>query len=249
MNSTKFEWQQLESDLEPNADSAPQFIVARSHHSPRRSRINEVNFALVLFYSIVSFIIWQQTNQRIKALENDLVSLQSQKAEQVDQEQDERSTEFARLALEEAVLNKAIRPQWKLLVESLRLSLHPKRTYQSNGGPTSHQSFQPRRITKSSIDRAIAHDGLFVQEGSTDIHPELSTYRHIQNEVVNPLIEFILNEYGSPRIPTLVHAFTQHEDWETLAPAAFNLSAAEFESAWHEYLEETYPQTTTDSGN
>lgn len=59
--------------------------------------------------------------------------------------------------------------------------------------------------------------------------------------VTDPLSEFIIVEYGYNYLPALIAGFSQHQEWETLTPAVFGLSAIEFENQWHEYLKEHYP--------
>jgi hypothetical protein len=47
------------------------------------------------------------------------------------------------------------------------------------------------------------------------------------------LIDFIVATYGIESLPALLQGFGQYEDWESLAPAALGLTAAELEAAWH----------------
>ncbi len=46
------------------------------------------------------------------------------------------------------------------------------------------------------------------------------------------LIAFIAATYGLDSLPRLLAGFSAYDDWETLAPAVFGLSAAELETAW-----------------
>ena len=46
------------------------------------------------------------------------------------------------------------------------------------------------------------------------------------------LIAFIAATYGLDSLPRLLAGFSTYDDWETLAPAVFGLSAAELETAW-----------------
>jgi hypothetical protein len=47
------------------------------------------------------------------------------------------------------------------------------------------------------------------------------------------LIGFIAATYGIDVLPKLLQGFAQYDDWETLAPAVFGVSAGELEAAWH----------------
>ena len=46
------------------------------------------------------------------------------------------------------------------------------------------------------------------------------------------LIAFIAATYGLDSLPRLLAGFSEYDDWETLSPAVFGLSAAELETAW-----------------
>jgi hypothetical protein len=46
--------------------------------------------------------------------------------------------------------------------------------------------------------------------------------------------------YGCERLPALVAGLGQSESWETLWPAVYGVSAAEFEAGWQLYLTTQY---------
>jgi hypothetical protein len=50
------------------------------------------------------------------------------------------------------------------------------------------------------------------------------------------LIEYAVATYGLERLPVLMAGLGQYESWETLLPAGFGVSAAEFEAGWQAYL-------------
>lgn len=54
------------------------------------------------------------------------------------------------------------------------------------------------------------------------------------------LIEYAVITYGRERLPMLVAGLSQHAGWETLVPAVFNVSAAEFEAGWQAHLATSY---------
>jgi hypothetical protein len=47
------------------------------------------------------------------------------------------------------------------------------------------------------------------------------------------LVAFIAATYGLDSLPRMVQGFRTYDDWESLAPAVFGVSAAELEAAWH----------------
>jgi hypothetical protein len=54
------------------------------------------------------------------------------------------------------------------------------------------------------------------------------------------VLDYAAAAYGEARLPELLAAAPQHCEWETLVPAVFGISAAEFETGWHVYLAEQY---------
>jgi hypothetical protein len=54
------------------------------------------------------------------------------------------------------------------------------------------------------------------------------------------VMEYAAAAYGPDHIPLLLTKAGQHEDWPTLIPAVFGVSAAEFEAVWQAYLAEQY---------
>jgi hypothetical protein len=61
-----------------------------------------------------------------------------------------------------------------------------------------------------------------------------------QTIVLATLIDYAVITYGRERLPTLVASLGQYQRWDTLLPAAFGVSAAEFEAGWQAYLMEQY---------
>jgi hypothetical protein len=54
------------------------------------------------------------------------------------------------------------------------------------------------------------------------------------------LFDYAAVAYGPQRIPALPAQLRMHEGWETLVPAVFGVSAADFEMGWQAYLAEQY---------
>jgi hypothetical protein len=61
------------------------------------------------------------------------------------------------------------------------------------------------------------------------------------------VVEYAVARYGEERLPRLVQALSDHASWQTLVPAVFGVSAAEFEAGWQAYIAAHYqapiPQT------
>jgi hypothetical protein len=58
------------------------------------------------------------------------------------------------------------------------------------------------------------------------------------------VLDYTLAVYGRERLPVLVGALSEHDSWESLIPAVFGISAAEFETGWQAYLAEEYGDDT-----
>jgi hypothetical protein len=50
------------------------------------------------------------------------------------------------------------------------------------------------------------------------------------------LIEYGVATYGRDRLPLFVASLGQHDSWETLLPAVYGISSAQFEAGWQAYL-------------
>jgi hypothetical protein len=61
-----------------------------------------------------------------------------------------------------------------------------------------------------------------------------------QTVALATLIEYAVATYGRERLPMLMAGLGQYESWETLLPAVFGVSAAEFEAGWQMYLTAHY---------
>jgi hypothetical protein len=54
------------------------------------------------------------------------------------------------------------------------------------------------------------------------------------------LLDYIAATYGRADIRALWSALPEHDDWQTLMPAVFGVSAVEFEAGWQAYLDEMF---------
>jgi hypothetical protein len=57
------------------------------------------------------------------------------------------------------------------------------------------------------------------------------------------VVEYAVAVYGRDHLPALVAGLGHHESWETLIPAVYGLSTAEFEAGWQAFLAEEYGVT------
>lgn len=58
--------------------------------------------------------------------------------------------------------------------------------------------------------------------------------------LLETIVEYAAVAYGDDLIPSLLAQAQQHESWDTLIPAVFEVSAPEFEQGWHTYLAKEY---------
>lgn len=54
------------------------------------------------------------------------------------------------------------------------------------------------------------------------------------------LVEYAVENYGAERLPALLHGLGQSDSWETLLPAVYGVSPAEFVAGWQRYLATHY---------
>jgi hypothetical protein len=61
-----------------------------------------------------------------------------------------------------------------------------------------------------------------------------------QTVALATLIEYVVATYGRKRLPALVAGLGQYDSWDTLIPAVYGVSPAEFEAGWQAYLKAHY---------
>jgi hypothetical protein len=61
-----------------------------------------------------------------------------------------------------------------------------------------------------------------------------------QTVALATLVEYAVATYGREHLPTLVAGLGQSESWDTLIPAVYGVSHAEFEAGWQVYLKGHY---------
>jgi hypothetical protein len=65
-------------------------------------------------------------------------------------------------------------------------------------------------------------------------------YRSHRTVAVATLLEYAVVAYGYEQLPVLLASLARHDDWDTLLPAVYGISASEFEQGWHAYLAKEY---------
>lgn len=77
-----------------------------------------------------------------------------------------------------------------------------------------------------------------LQAPPEESHP-VSSHRG-QKVALATLIAYAVATYGRETLPILVAGLSQHENWATLIPAVYGVSATEFEAGWQTYLAVQY---------
>jgi hypothetical protein len=85
----------------------------------------------------------------------------------------------------------------------------------------------PVRLTQlaAPVDRDVVP--------GSDLPPESQLHQTIP---LVTLLDYVVASYGRERLPALMASLHQHNTWETLVPAVFGVSAADFEVGWQAYL-------------
>jgi hypothetical protein len=61
------------------------------------------------------------------------------------------------------------------------------------------------------------------------------------NDDIAPIfVEYAVSAYGRERLPALLGGMHHYATWETLIPAVYGISAAEFEAGWRNYVKAQY---------
>lgn len=72
------------------------------------------------------------------------------------------------------------------------------------------------------------------------VEPPFPLHHPGQTVILATLIGYAVTTYGRERLPALVAGLGQYDTWDTLLPAVYGVSAAEFEADWQAYLERRY---------
>lgn len=75
---------------------------------------------------------------------------------------------------------------------------------------------------------------------SSVIGPSFFTNHPGQTVALATLVEYAVETYGLASLPALVAGLGDADSWDTLLPAVFGVSTAEFETGWQTYLTDQY---------
>ncbi|MCC6457524.1 MAG: hypothetical protein IT328_21385 [Caldilineaceae bacterium] len=83
--------------------------------------------------------------------------------------------------------------------------------------------------------------------------PLRGTYQYLKEDnfffgpigIINiaTLLEYAVATYGHEQLPVLLASLSHYDEWETLIPAVFGVSASDFEAGWQHYLAQQYGVT------
>lgn len=136
------------------------------------------------------------------------------------------------------VLNKAlgevdIEPQWSTLVEGIHHWLTWDRESLPSGWryhaeePLRRQIERGRTLHLSDVTPAWSEGWNWGRRWTRLIAAETA-------------VEYAMDTYGRDRLPALLQALSEHETWDTLIPAAFDVPREDFEAGWQAYLTARY---------
>lgn len=243
MDTPKFEWHQLDDQQDtawpPNPNHSPPAEDATRTGRPKQERTLHIKFyelvaVTTLVYGLVVLFIWQQTNQRLVNLENEIALLQTQPSESIGQTNVANSL----ADFERALQNPAIKPQWRALLEIIEAHLRLAHGQELDGNLRQRLTPPAGDIQSYSLGLTLVPEGQARWREELAMHAPSYQLPNVQYAVANSLVEFILAEYGTVKLIALLDAFTHHGQWDTLVPALFRMSVTEFERAWHRYVQQ-----------
>jgi hypothetical protein len=121
------------------------------------------------------------------------------------------------------------KPQWQSLAESFncRLLAHVIRARRLDAGArlAGDLAIGPQGYTK--LDDLL---DLSVSAGAAQVQDPYDL--PLRSLGADHLIAFTAASYGLDALQRLLAGFAEYDDWETLSPAVFGISAAELETAW-----------------
>ncbi|MBV7338786.1 hypothetical protein KFU94_63320 [Chloroflexi bacterium TSY] len=145
-------------------------------------------------------------------------------------------SQLSRRVLSEAMAERRVKPQWGALIDGLYFYFWLEQD--STSTLRASQFYQENRRRARTFPLALALQTEVFELDEATFDPTKET-RHRTYLMANPLMEYIMVTYGHSYLLPLLDGFSQHETWETLIPAVFDISASEFEVQWHAYLRES----------
>ncbi len=89
----------------------------------------------------------------------------------------------------------------------------------------------------SEPGQLVAHLSLQIAQGPIEIgeetHPGQDSLRFF---ATTTWADYVVNTYGTQRLPALLKGFKRYNSWEELSPAVFGISAHQLEASWRKYL-------------
>jgi hypothetical protein len=74
----------------------------------------------------------------------------------------------------------------------------------------------------------------------TEFYEETFFFDPTEVVALATLFEYVVATYGEGQLPLFLAGVAQYDDWESLTPTVFGVSATEFEAGWRSYLAEQY---------
>lgn len=102
----------------------------------------------------------------------------------------------------------------------------------------------PRRFSTTSLSRlTTTYEFDFTQDASTSNTPSGPLWRmETRREIVlgTTILLYAVDTYGLERFPALLEALGDYRSWTEVLPAAYGVTAEEFEAGWRSWLAEEF---------
>lgn len=130
------------------------------------------------------------------------------------------------IVLTERLTEAPIGPKWSFLVEGLR---HWLQTCYEPLGERPCAGRQAAATVLNATPPMSLADLTF-----TDADWVATTWGVERVHGAKWLVAYIVDAYGAEKLPVLLERIHQHDSWQTLIPAVFDLSLEQFEQGWHQ---------------
>jgi hypothetical protein len=133
----------------------------------------------------------------------------------------------------DALQRSHFKPQWQPLVDSLDCKLVTEAilAHAPTAGVGPSDSVTGKPLFSIELEDLLDRKSGFTPQASIGVSPYVPVQEHAL--VVGSLIDYLVATYGPECLPRLLRGFQVYEDWETLAPAVFGITASQLEAAWH----------------
>jgi len=123
-----------------------------------------------------------------------------------------------------------IKEQWQPLAGKLRAWLH----YTDALPLAPAAGTNPLPVTPAALAMRLAD--LLGCSRCPDPGIAIGMYGKKELAATQSLFNFIVATYGLDTLPVLLAGFARYDNWDTLSPAVFGVSADELETAWHAWM-------------